>query len=129
MEFENQYLTYNEYVQLGGTLEEAPFNLIEFEARKIIDDYTFSRLKNLAVQKQEVKICIFKMIKSIESSEKTLYQNNGISSENIDGYSVSYSQADINFLKSNVAQNKSIIEHYLSECKLDDGTPYLYLGG
>ena len=28
MEFNDQYLTYQEYADLGGTLEETPFNLL-----------------------------------------------------------------------------------------------------
>ena len=35
--FSGQYLTYLEYQSLGGTLEETPFNLLEYEARKQID--------------------------------------------------------------------------------------------
>ena len=41
MEFSNQYLTYQEYLELGGSLEETPFNILELEAQKNIDKYTF----------------------------------------------------------------------------------------
>ena len=44
MEFKGQYLTYQEYKALGGTLDEMPFNLLEFNARKKIDERTFGRL-------------------------------------------------------------------------------------
>ena len=30
MEFNGQYLTYNEYKALGGSLDITPFNLLEF---------------------------------------------------------------------------------------------------
>ena len=40
MTFDNQYLTYDEYDELGGTLEELPFNLLEYECRKITDRKT-----------------------------------------------------------------------------------------
>ena len=46
MEFEGQYLTYEEYIDLGGTLDLMPFNLLEFEARRKIDIRTQSRLKD-----------------------------------------------------------------------------------
>ena len=46
MEFTGQYLTYQEYLALGGTLEEMPFNLLEFDARKRIDKRTLERLVN-----------------------------------------------------------------------------------
>ena len=31
MEFNNQYLSYEEYKTLGGTLGEMPFNILEFK--------------------------------------------------------------------------------------------------
>ena len=33
MEFKGQYLTYQEFKALGGTLDEMPFNLLEYNAR------------------------------------------------------------------------------------------------
>ena len=57
MEFKGQYLTYTEYQDLGGTLKEMPFNILEFKARKQIDNMTFNRLTSLEKQKQEVKMC------------------------------------------------------------------------
>ena len=40
MKFKGQYLTYQEYKGLGGTLELTPFNILEFEARRRIDEIT-----------------------------------------------------------------------------------------
>ena len=59
MEFSGQYLNYSEYRLLGGTLDQTPFNLLEFEARKKIDERTQGRLKNVVEIPQEVKICMF----------------------------------------------------------------------
>ena len=47
MEFKGQYLTYEDYKALGGTLDLTPFNLLEFEARRRIDIKTQNRLKNI----------------------------------------------------------------------------------
>ena len=91
MTFENQYLTYSEYQELGGTLEELPFNELEYEVRKIIDEKTLNRLKNVDTIPDEVKLCEFKMINSVSNYQATTTKaESGISSENIDGYSVSY---------------------------------------
>lgn len=91
MTFDNQYLTYSEYQELGGTLQELPFNLLEYESRKIIDEKTLNRLVNVDVIPDEVKLCEFKMINSINNYQTTTTQaESGISSESIDGYSVSY---------------------------------------
>ena len=62
MEFNGQYLTYEEYRYLGGTLPLMSFNLLELEARKEIDKYTFGRLTELETQKQEVKTCVYNLI-------------------------------------------------------------------
>ena len=43
MEFNKHYLSYEEYIELGGTLDEAPFNILELEAQKNIDKYTQGR--------------------------------------------------------------------------------------
>ena len=91
MEFSGQYLTYNEYKALGGNLDITPFNLLEYEARRIIDSRTLQRLKGIKEIPQEVKMCMFALINSISSYSSCVNSNNkNIASENIDGYSVSY---------------------------------------
>lgn len=127
MEFKNQYLTFEEYQELGGTLEEMPFNILEFKAQKEIDKYTFGRLHDLEEYPNEVKLCIFDLM-NIVNSYNSLIENTGISGENTDGYSVSYSGVSSENAKSFNADVKTSIRNYLSDCRLDDGTPYLYCG-
>ena len=88
MEFEGQYLTYQDYKGLGGTLDLMPFNLLEFEARKKIDINTKNRLKNEKTIPNEVKLCIYQLINTIETyvNEK----NRNIQSESVGEYSVNY---------------------------------------
>lgn len=86
--FENQYLTYVEYLSLGGKLEEMPFNLLETKAQKILDEQTFSRLKKIAEIPSEVKICLYDLIDRLDKTNEQT--NSNIASENIDGYSVTY---------------------------------------
>ena len=90
MDFKGQYLTYQEYKGLGGTLDLTPFNLLEFEARQNIDKYTFGRLKEFDEQNKEVKLCIFKLINLIDGYNSYETQNKAVASENTDGYSISY---------------------------------------
>ena len=91
MSFEGQYLTYAEYKSLGGTLEETPFNLLEYEARKQINIRTQNRLVNETTQTEDVKLCVFHLIEKIDSYSKTTDSASGnIASENTDGYSISY---------------------------------------
>ena len=122
MEFKGQYLTYDEYKALGGLLDQTPFNLLEFEARKEVDKYTFNRLVNLETQNQEVKLCIYALIEQINSNKANL---NGVASESTDGYSISYTSQNTSEISQ---KTRNIIETYLINCKLSDGTPYLYRG-
>ena len=87
MEIKGQYLAYQEYKGLGGTLGLTPFNMLEFKARKEIDDCTFGRLKNLKSQVQDVKLCIMELIDKIKKYNEV---DNGKSSESVGSYSVSY---------------------------------------
>lgn len=128
MEFTKQYLNYEEYQELGGTLDETPFNILELEAQKNIDKYTFGRLKNLDEQINEVKICEFKLIELLDTYNSYNKLNKSISSESTDGYSISYGGASANVSNAKINDIKVIIKTYLAECKLENGTPYLYVG-
>ena len=129
MEFNNQYLSYEEYKSLGGTLGEMPFNILEFKCRKIIDNLTFNRLTNLKTQIQEVKMCIYDMINILSKYEQTSNkQAQGITSESIDGYSVSYGSINAEQEKARKLELQGCVRDYLIDCKLIDGTPYMYCG-
>lgn len=91
MDFTNQYLSYQEYMSLGGTLEEVPFNELEFECRRIIDSRTQNRLKKVDEIPQEVKMLEYKMMTELQGYYNSLQNaQKGIESENTDGYSVTY---------------------------------------
>ena len=128
MELKKHYLAYEEYKSLGGTLDETPFSILELEARKNIDKYTFGRLQKLNKQIDEVKVCEYKLIGLIDTYASYDNQNKNVSSESTDGYSISYGQVTENVSKAKQNEIKCIIKTYLAECKLDDGTPYLYCG-
>lgn len=128
MEFENQYLSYSEYVGLGGTLAETPFNILELEAQKNIDKYTFGRLQGLDTQANEVKVCIYQLINMLNTYSSYEQHDKSVASENTDGYSITYAQSTENVSMAKINEIKSIIKTYLAECKLKDGTPYLYCG-
>lgn len=136
MDIQGQYLTYDEYIELGGKLEETPFSLLEFNARKYIDKYTFGRLIELEQQSQETKLCEYEIINKLgnyntSSASGESATNRNIASESIDGYSVSYANTITSV--SQIEQGKeteiqNTIYTYLATSKLEDGTPYLYRG-
>ena len=113
MDFSGQYLTYNEYKALGGQLDQTPFNLLEYDVRKEIDKQTLDRLVNLEKQREEVKMCVWELINLQQSI------NNGV---DISGNVVNYTNSEI------VKAKVDTIMRYLLNCKLEDGTPYLYRG-
>ena len=116
MTFEGQYLTKREYLDLGGSaIEDMPFNLLEFEARRMIDIKTFNRLKDAEQIIQEVKLCEYELINKIRSYIDTSSTIGNVASENTDGYSVSYITSDriSEVVKSKKNELDEIIRTYL----------------
>ena len=116
MTFEGQYLTKREYLDLGGSaIEDMPFNLLEFEARRMIDIKTFNRLKDAEEILQEVKLCEYELINKIRSYIDTSSTIGNVASENTDGYSVSYITSDriSEVVKSKNSELDDIIRTYL----------------
>ena len=115
MIFNGQYLSYEEYKELGGTLDLMPFNLLEFEARRMIDIKTFNRLKDAEEILQEVKLCEYELINKIRSYIDTSNTIGNVASENTDGYSVSYITSDriSEVVKSKKNELDDIIRTYL----------------
>ena len=127
MEFKNQYLSYEEYKSLGGTLGEMPFNILELKARQVINERTQNRLKNIEEMPQEVKICVYDLINTMNKynlSDNSTSSN--VSSENTDGYSVTY-KSGIELTDEQKKQYNDIMETDLYGVIVDN-TPILYLG-
>ncbi len=127
MEFSEHYLNYEEYKSLGGTLDIMPFNILEFECRKIIDTRTQNRLKGIDVIPQEVKMCMYAMMNSIEQA--VIKNKSNVASENIDGYSVTYlSPTEVSQVMTNKqAELEDYMFSYLMHVVVN-GTSILYLG-
>lgn len=127
MEFKNQYLTYEEYKSLGGTLGEMPFNILELKARQVINERTQNRLKDIEKIPQEVKICVYDLINTMNkynlSNNST---SSNISSENTDGYSVTY-KSGTELTEEQKKQYDDVMETDLYGVIVDN-TPILYLG-
>ena len=114
MEFENQYLTYDEYkYDLKGTLSEMPFNLLEYRAEKQVDELTFNRFRKTSNYPIELNICINELITEIKK-----YNDTGTkSSEKVGDYSVNYDRP-VTSEKKQVFKN--IIKEYLSNTKVNN---------
>ena len=126
MEFENQYLSFVEYTRLGGKLSIMPFNILEFEARKIIDRRTQNRLVGVKDLPQEIKMCMFALINTI-SNYNAKNENVGISSETTDGYSISYSNVTRETISTRISELQEIVSNYLMGVVINN-EHILYLG-
>lgn len=121
-----QYLTYEDYVKMGGSLKEMPFKILEFEAKKRINGRTQNRFKDIDEIPKELKMCEYAIINTIESGFSEI---KSVKSESIDGYSVSYlSPVEIQqVIVSKGMQIEDIMRAYLLETKIN-GVPVLYRG-
>lgn len=110
MEFKGQYLTYEDYKGLGGTLDLTPFNLLEFEVRRKIDLRTDNRLVNLENEDipDKVKLCEYKMIESVLKAYDEQI-NRGKSTEIVGSYHVTYNNDMKEIIKSKNAELNDLI--------------------
>ena len=102
MDMSPRYLTYAEYAEVGGTLDETEFNYYAYEAESYIDWYTFNRLHNTTNIPDAVKRCEVYLIKFIQERLSVLGVSMGdadsnadnpimsVMSQSNDGVSVSY---------------------------------------
>ena len=56
------YLTFIEYQEMGGTLEQQEFTRHEYAARKEIDLHTFNRLQEIDPVPDDLKMCTLELV-------------------------------------------------------------------
>ena len=138
------YLTYEEYQNMGGTLDETAFNDVEFEAESIINYYTFNRLKNEEEQPNEVKMLMMYLIRNILTARNSMESSTSagevsdktIASQSNDGVSVSYggylgntSPQDLETVAKKLDTDiLTTIKQYLSNERNQKGEVLLYRG-
>lgn len=70
------YLTYDEYSDMGGTLDETLFDNLRLDAQGYIDWYTFNRLWKEEWRTEDVmervKICMYQLINLLEKTNDLL---------------------------------------------------------
>lgn len=132
------YLTFDEYQEYGGTLDEAAFYQLEFEARVVIDWWTFNRLQNENTYPEAVKRCVFKLMSLINDKQKamvvTAQDENGvihagISGESNDGVSTTYNTLSAKEAVDTMQDEfKTTVQMYLSGVRNSLGHKVLYRG-
>lgn len=59
------YLSYDEYVEMGGTMDEADYPTAERRARALLDDWTLGRVKRLEEVPEEVELAMYEIISNL----------------------------------------------------------------
>ena len=140
------YLPYVVYQGMGGTLDVATFEDLEYEAETIVNWYTFNRLKDEEKYPDELERCMFRIIKllqleyeamslgKVEGGDENATSPEYIKSQSNDGVSVSYNSADasdlldrlLNHDKNNPFMNT--VFRYLQGVRNSKGKKLTYRG-
>ena len=142
------YLSYEEYTEYGGTLDETAFRDLEYDAESEINWFTFNRLKRpeweQALHEEGLKKCMYQLIR-IKQMENELLSSStggagwgvgwtkeaGITSQSNDGVSVSYNTMSSGELMAYFNGSKTkedIVNKYLGSIVNDLGRNILYRG-
>ena len=116
------YITYDEYKNMGGGIDETTFNILEIQCEFVVNWYTFSRLSKDTTYPEKVKQCMFLLIDlmhkqnkatSVDGSDTTSGTSSAIASQSNDGVSVSY-----NVLSASQATDilKKQMENTIQQC-------------
>lgn len=133
------YLTYQEYQNMGGTLDEALFTDLEYEAETVIDWYTFNRLQKETEFPERVKRCMLALIKLLYTVQQASMLgddgsgdsdiNAAVASQSNDGVSISYNVLSASQLVQTAeSRKKSIVLRYLQGVVNSLGQKVLYRG-
>ena len=87
------YSTYQQYQQRGGKLPENEYQVNAQKASELIDYYTMGQAASAETMEQQLAACECDLVDIVPMFQGA---SSGIQSENVDGYSVSFSsQAEV----------------------------------
>ena len=142
------YLSYEEYTEYGGTLDETAFQDLEYDAESEINWYTFNRLKRPewanCLESPDLKRCMYQLIR-IKQMEMELVSSSGggagwgvgwskeagITSQSNDGVSTTYntlSSGELMAYFKGSTTKEDIVNKYLGNIINDLGRNILYRG-
>lgn len=134
------YLSYDEYQNMGGTLEEATFNEYEFTAECTVDWYTFNRLKKESVYPTVLPRVMYELIHLIQIRMDALTNNfvdaNGnvasgaVTRQSNDGVTLEFNNLSSNYIIEYTKDKQlgDIVRKYLSGVKNSLGQSLTYRG-
>ena len=142
------YLTYSEYKDFGGTLEETDFQNLEYDAESTINWFTFNRLRRkeweYALETPELKRCMYQLIRNRQAELELLASGSGeagwgvgwkkeagIVEESNDGVRTRYnvaSSGDLLAYYRGASSKEEVIKMYMGSIVNDLGRNILYKG-
>lgn len=133
------YLTYEEYQNMGGTLEETTFNDYEFEAECIVNWYTFDRLKNETEYPEALVRLMYHLITMIDKQMQatnmgddgsgTTDGGKAVTSQSNDGVSISYNVMSASEIAQSMKDEMGkSVQRYLQGVVNSLGRKVLYRG-
>lgn len=121
-----QYLTYEEYTEIGGTLEETAFNRNIDRACGIIDNATHNRIECMAEVPQRAKALCRDLVEYLARNDTTEI---AVTSRSQSAGGVSESESYATKTADDVYGDiQNVIYDYLLNITDDNGTPLLYRG-
>ena len=121
-----QYLTYEEYTEIGGTLDLTDFNRNIDRACGFIDLHTQNRLQSVLEVSQRVKACVRDLVEYL-ASNMTNGKSTTSKSQSAGGVSESESYETKTADDANTDM-LNIVYDYLATEKDGRGTPLMYRG-
>lgn len=140
------YLSYETYKSFGGTLDETAYYNYEFEARTVVDWYTFGRIPKWFASEEDypevLPRCMFAIIKLLQQIDEAnslgqstngstdVSGNNGaVQSQSNDGVSISYNVVSASEKIANADKEKAaIVQKYFNTVVDSLGRRILYRG-
>lgn len=120
-----QYLTYEEYVEIGGVLEVTAFNRNIDRVFGIVNNATFGRLEKMTEIPRQVRACCRELVEYLANNVEQGNVSSKSQSAGGVSESVSYANKTAGDVENEIA---NIIFDYLGSVKIDNGTPLLYRG-
>lgn len=134
------YLSYADYQNMGGTLEETTFNEYEFTAECIVNWYTFNRLLKETTYPTVLPRVMYELIHLIQLRMDALTNNfvtadgtiasGAITRQSNDGVSLEFNSLSSNYILDYTKDEKlgDIVRRYLSGVKNSLGQSLTYRG-
>ena len=121
-----QYLTYEEYTEIGGTLDLTAFSRSIDRVCGFIDLHTQSRLQSVLEVSQRVKACVRDLVEYLASN---ISNGKAVTSKSQSAGGVSESESYATKTNDEInCEMFNIVYDYLATEKDDRGTPLMYRG-